>query len=109
MDCPLYCFTLPQLLNLTVKLLDQESEDVYSVLGLSQTFLVIYSCIGDVTLNASSVKLPCCRTGTLRLYFLFSTKKIQFIYIKGTLLQDSKILALHICVYLLFLLNKTAK
>lgn len=76
MDCPVYPFTLPQLLNLIVKLLDQELEDVYSVSGLSQTFPVIYSRIGDVTLNASGVKLPCCRTGTLRLYFLFSTKEI---------------------------------
>lgn len=38
MGHPLYTFTLYQLLNFIIKLPDEESEDVYSVLGLPQTF-----------------------------------------------------------------------
>jgi len=66
MDHPVYSFTLYQLLNLIVKLPDQEAADVYSVQGLPQS----HYDIGDVTVNAPGVEFPNSGTATVRFYFV---------------------------------------
>lgn len=56
MGHPLYAFTLYQLLNFIIKLPDEESEDVYSVLGLPQTFTMTLRI--TPTLHVSSSLTP---------------------------------------------------